>query len=274
MADSQPTLRTLPTALVIAAAVAFGFMGLILYLAPSWSAANFPWKITPVVAMTMGGWYLGSAVMAGLVAFHRRWEYVYSCALYVGTFSVSEALVLILHRSKLILQAPLAWPYIGMLMLAVAASLTLLVAWFQQKPSLVDVGGPVRRWMRGVIVAFLVFVFFLAIVAFSGHWIGLNGQIFPVPLSLFTLHSFGAFYLSLAVSVIPLLRAQRAGAITVHVQGGLSLIAFITLAALVYIQIFNFSEHPFQFIYLGVYLGVFFLAVYYLWWQRAYVASG
>ncbi len=268
MPDSRSTLHLVTRALVIVAAAAFSLVGLVLFLAPSWSAANFPWKISPMVAMTMSGWYLGSAVIASLVVFYQRWELVYSSSLYLGIFALSESLVLAIHRSKINLQQPLAWPYIGMLSIVLIAALALLVDWVQQKPSLESTGQPVPRWVRGVTLGFVLFVSFLAAVAISGHWIGLNGIIFPVPLSLFTLQSFGGFYLSLALSAIPLLRARRLGVVTVHVQGGLALITLITIAALVYFQAFNIKEHPFQLIYLGVYLGVFFLAVFYLWWQR------
>ena len=42
----------------------YAALGLILFLAPDWSAANFSWKVSPFVAMTMGGWCLGNAYFA------------------------------------------------------------------------------------------------------------------------------------------------------------------------------------------------------------------
>jgi hypothetical protein len=247
----------------------FGLMGLILFVAPSWSAANFPWKISPMVAMTMGGWYLGTAVMAGLIAYYHRWNVIYSSLLYVGVFSVTEAAVLLIHSAKLKLNAPLAWPYIGMLGFAILTSLFVLLDWIRQKPTLTNEGKPVATWVRGLIMFFVFFVFFLSGVAFSGHWVGLNGGVFPEPLSLFTLHSFGAFYFSLACSVLALLRVRRLAAVTVHIWGGLALIIFITAAALIYFRSFNFAERPFQSIYLGVYLLALVLTLFYLWNARA-----
>jgi hypothetical protein len=94
--------------------------------------------------------------------------------------------------------------------------------------------------------------------------VGLEGVIFPEPLSLFTLHSFGAFYFSLAFSVLALYRARRMGAITLEVWGGLALIFFITVAALFFLRAFDFTEHPFQTIYLGVYLAALVLTIYFL----------
>jgi len=264
--NSKHSLMSLPRGLMYLTTIAFGLMGLVLFVAPAWSAANFSWKISPMVAMTMGGWYLGSAVMAGLVAYHRRWNLIYASSLYIGMFSVAEATVLLIHQAKLKLDALLAWPYIGMLALALLTSLFVLVDWLRQRPALADEGPPKPAWVHVVNLSFAVFVFFLAGFAFSGHWIGLNGVIFPEPLSLFTLNSFGAFYFSVAFSTLPLLRAQRLATFTVHVWGGLALIFLITVAALVFIESFNFAQHPFQSIYLGVYLGALVVTVLYLFW--------
>jgi hypothetical protein len=261
-------LSPLPHKLMYITTVAFGLMGLILFFAPTWSAANFSWKISPMVAMTMGGWYIGTAVMAGLVAFYRRWNMIFSSMLYVGVFCVAEAAVLVFHFAKLNLGAPLAWPYIGMLGVAILTSVFVLVDWLRQKPALVNDGKPVAKWVRGISLGFVSFVFFLSGVAFSGYWVGLKGVIFPEPLSLFTLQSFGAFYFSLAFSVLPLLRVQRLAAVTVQVWGGLALIVFITVAAFFFLHSFNFTKHPFQSIYLGVYLLALVLTLYYLWNQR------
>ncbi len=262
-------LSSLSRGLVAAAAAVFGLLGLVLFVAPAWSAAHFPWKISALVAMTMGGWYLGSAAMAGLVAYHRRWNLIYASALYVGVFGVSEAAVLVVHNDKLKLEAALAWPYIGMLALAILASASILLDWARQRPKLADEGLPAPRWVRVIVVAFVVFVFLLAGVAFSGHWTGLKGVIFPEPLTLFTLRSFGAFYFSLAVSALAFWRVRRLAAVTVHVRGGLTMIVLITAAALVYRGSFDFTEHPFQSIYLGVYLAAMLLALFYLWYEHA-----
>lgn len=266
--NTNSSLSPLSRALMYLTAGAFGLVGLGLFIAPAWAAANFSWKISPMVAMTMGGWYLGSAVIAGLVAYHRRWNVMYASALYVGVFGVTEAAVLVIHSAKLKLDAWLAVPYIAMLALAILAGLCVLMDWVRQRPTLGEEGAPVSKWVRGVAVFFVVFVFFLAGVAFSGHWVGLNGVIFPEPLSLFTLYSFGAFYFSLACSALVLARARKLAALTVHVQGGLALILLITLAALVFFSVFNFAAHPFQALYLGVYLAALAAALFYLWSAR------
>ena len=268
----SPFARKLMT---ISAAV-FGLVGLILFLMPNWAAANFSWKISPMAAMTMGGWYLGTAVMAGIVARRRRWNVIYASVLYLGTFSVTESIVLVIHRARINLDAALAWPYIGMLAMGVFTAIVVLSDWWHQKPTLTDEGGPVAAWARVVIWSFIFFVFSLSAFAFSAQWtgVGLGGGVFPEPLTLFTLRSFGAFYFSLAFSVCALVRIRRADALTLHVQGGTALIVCITLAALVNFQRFNFSEKPLQTIYLGVYLAALFLSVLYLWQLRKVPPAG
>jgi hypothetical protein len=258
-------LSSIPSLLIGLTAAAFALIGLSLFVWPDWSAANFPWKISPLVARAMGGWYLGSAVMAGLVAYHRRWNLVYPSTLYVGVFTVAEALVLVIHRSKLQLGAALAWPYIGMLALGTLAGIFALFEWTGRRPAGSEEGPFSPRWAHTVIISFILFVFFIAGFAFSGHWIGLSGIIFPEPLTLFTLHSFGAFYFSLAFSALALLRERRSPPIIVHACGGLALILFITVAGFIHIGSFNFGEHPFQTIYLGVYLLALIVVIYYLW---------
>jgi len=47
--------------------VAYLLLGLIMFVARSWSAHHFPWKVSPFVAMTIGSYLLGSAWMAGVI---------------------------------------------------------------------------------------------------------------------------------------------------------------------------------------------------------------
>jgi hypothetical protein len=261
-------IQALPRGLMYLTAIVFGLMGLVLFLAPDWSAANFAWNISPLVAMTMGGWYLGSAATAALVAYFRRWNVTRASIIYVCLFSLTEAAVLLVHQDKLKLGAALAWPYIGMLLIALIGSVAVLLDWLRQRPAIEDEGAPAPPWVRTGTVVFVVFVLFLAAVAFSGQSVGLRGSIFPEPLSLFTLHSFGAFYFSLACSAAVLVRVQRLAAFTALGIGGMIMIVLITLAGLVYWPVFNLGQHPFQAAYLGVYILAGVVLAYYLWTQR------
>lgn len=39
-------------------------LGLTMFLAPIWAAASFAWSVSPFVAMTIGAWCIGNAVIA------------------------------------------------------------------------------------------------------------------------------------------------------------------------------------------------------------------
>jgi hypothetical protein len=254
--------------LMWAATAAFAAVGLVLFVAPGWSADHFPWRISPMVAMTMGGWYLGSAAMSALVAHHGRWSIMRAPALYVGLFAGAEIVVLALNSGRLRTDQALAWPYVGMLAVALLAGLAALYDAVRRRPTLADEGNPVTRLVRVIGVLFMVFVGFLAIVALSGSSAGLYGAIFPEPLSLLTLQAFGAFYASLSLSMLSLVRARRLRPITTHVQGGLVLIVLITLAALANFSSFNLSYYPRQSFYLIAYLLALALAVAHLLAER------
>jgi hypothetical protein len=107
-------------------------------------------------------------------------------------------------------------------------------------------------------------VVFVLVVAFLGSYgllarigdLGTNAQIFPEVMSLFTLRSFGAFYLALAIGVVPLIWARHKRSVLSHGFLAFGFLIFITLAALVNLSLFNFSAHPFQLAYFAAYFGV------------------
>ena len=50
--------------LLAATAVAYVVVGLPLFFAPEWASEHFAWRVSPFVAMTAGGWCLGTAAFA------------------------------------------------------------------------------------------------------------------------------------------------------------------------------------------------------------------
>ena len=86
--------------------------------------------------------------------------------------------------------------------------------------------------------------------------VGTNGGIFPEVMSLFTLRSFGVFYFSLALSIVPYFWYNSRNAILHHSAAAFALILFITIAAFVYLPLFNFTERPGGSLYFIVYLAV------------------
>jgi len=242
--------------LLYALAALFGLLGAVLFLAPAWSAENFPWRISPMVAMTMGGWSLGSAFTAWHTALKGRASLVYPGLLYLLLFGVFEALVLVFFRERLVLGAFLTWPYILALVLAILASGTGLLERQRMRSEPEMDSPPVSGLVRGLAILFVVFVAALALIAVfapAGSF-ATEGVIFPEPLTLFTLRAFAAFYAALSGSVLPLIGARSLQPVLFQGRNGLALILMILVAALVNLDKFDFAARPGGLIYLGAYV--------------------
>jgi dolichyl-phosphate-mannose--protein O-mannosyl transferase len=75
-------------------------------------------------------------------------------------------------------------------------------------------------------------------------------------MSLFTLRSFGVFYLALALGVMPLLWERNLNTFLHHGLASYGLVIIITAAALAYLRLFDFASRPGGLAYFGAYLGV------------------
>jgi hypothetical protein len=236
----------------------YAVLGAALFILPEQLAPVFAWKVSPFMTMTMGGWCLGNAWLAFLAARRWRWELVYTPLLYLALFGVLETVIVLAFSDKLQLGHPIAWLYLLTLLVNVVAVIVGLIEWRRVRPALPLGTAPLSRVLRGFAVVFVVIVAFLGaygLLARIGDP-GTNAQIFPEVMSLFTLKSFGAFYLSLALSVIPLFWARDRRSVLSHGFLNYGFLIFITLAGLVYLRLFNFSAHPFQVLYLGAYFSV------------------
>lgn len=261
----SPLLRRLTLLL----AILYAALGLILFLAPAWSAANFSWKISSFVAMTMGGWCLGNAYYAWESARIGRWPVVYPSLIYLWVFGILELLVLFLFRELLILNVLLAWPYILTLGLTVVTAIVGIVTWLRERPSLSAEGLAIPLWNRPVIIFFVVFVGLLALLGGRAQAGGLStkGGIFPQPLTLFTVRAFAAFYAALALSALPLIWTRNLAPWLLYVRAGLGLLIPILIAALLHLGQFDFANRPGGLLYIGAYVAalvavIFILAVY------------
>src|SRR5919108_5275128 len=92
-------------------AVCYLLLGTVLFLAPNWSAGNFPWNVSPFVVMTIGGWCLGNAVFAWQSARLWDWRLTYPSLLYLWLFGLLEAAVLFTFRDKVHLGSVVAIGY-------------------------------------------------------------------------------------------------------------------------------------------------------------------
>ena len=245
-------------ALTYLTAALYAILGAWLFIMPETLAPVFAWKVTAFMTMTIGGWCLGNAWLAFIAARRWNWSRVYSSLLYLGLFGVGELLVVYFFRDKLKLDHPIAWLYLLTLFVNLSASLITLFFWLRAKPQVESGGEQTNAKQYAALIIFIVFVGFLGLygsLAKIGAP-GTNGGIFPEVMSLFTLRSFGVFYLSIALSVVPFLWDRSIKAILTHSIASYGLIVFITLAAFVYIRLFDFASKPGGLLYFGAYLGV------------------
>lgn len=244
----------------------YALLGAALFILPEQLAPVFAWKVSPFVTMTMGGWCLGNAWLAFLAARRWRWALVYTSLLYLVLFGISEALIVLAFSDKLQVAHPIAWLYLLTLFINVLAAIFGVIEWRRIRPTLPAGAAPLSKALRAFSVAFVIFVAFLGgfgLLARSGDP-GTNAQIFPEVLSLFTLKSFGAFYLSLGLGVAPLIWARDRRSVLSHGFLNLGFLIFITMAALVYLRVFDFKAHPFQLAYFAVYFAVFAVALFFI----------
>jgi hypothetical protein len=239
-----------------ASTLAFAMLGVVLFVAPTWSATRFPWNVSAFVTMTIGGWCLGTAGVGWLAARDWRWGAVYPNLVFLWSFAALEAGVLVWFREPLRLDVPLAWPYVGTLALTLLATVVGVADVMRNRPRLVE-GLPVPSWLRGLLIVFVVLVSFIAVVAALGSGGTPGRTVFPEPLSPFTLRAFGAFFLAQVIGAVSLLWAPSMVPVLVYLRGGVAQIVPITAAALVYLDRFDLGDHPLQVTYIGAYVAAF-----------------
>ena len=236
-------------------ALLYAVLGASLFFLPESLSSVFAWKVTPFMTMTIGGWCLGNAWMAWVTARRWKWNLVFSSLLYLWIFGIGEFLVLVNFRNALVLAHPIAWLYLITLIVNTVAAIIGVIDWFRIRPNL----APSTHFKPVEYVATLAFIVFVGFLGLYGTVAplgapGTNGGIFPELMSPFTLRSFGLFYFSLSLAVIPHLWNQNHSAILHHAYAAYGLIVFITFAAFVYIRLFDFSAHPGGLAYFGAYL--------------------
>jgi hypothetical protein len=239
-----------------AIAAGYTLVGAFLFVLPYWAANNFAWRVSPFVAMTIGGWCLGTAWACIVIAKRGNWFAMICPILYLALFGLFQTAIVIAFKDRLLLSNPLAWIYcatlVGTCIFAIMAAFEAL----RGRPLLRAIGPPMGPASIGASVLFIGLVGFLGIYGLTAvpGMRGLNASIFPEQLSPFSLRAFGAFYFALALAVIPLLFARGIGNLVSHGFAMYALLVFITLAALFFIDRFDFVGRPTQMVYIGIYL--------------------
>ncbi|MDP3897918.1 MAG: hypothetical protein Q8Q62_14700 [Mesorhizobium sp.] len=250
-------------------AVLYGALGALLFVAPGWGSGVFAWNVSPMVAMTIGGWCLGNA-WAALMIFRRpALRLAASGLVYLSLFGILESGVLVAFLDKLKTGTWLAWLYLATLGFNVVAAVLWVPEW-RNWLSGAGQGDPGRARLgttgRVLGVVFVLFVGFLGLYGLfapAGSR-GLSGGIFPQVISMFTLRAFGALYLSVALAPILLILTRDFETVLGHIVLSWGLIFFITVAAFVFISEFDLVARPGQLLYFGAYILVGAVTGFYL----------
>ncbi|CAN5816107.1 hypothetical protein BH24CHL5_BH24CHL5_06770 [soil metagenome] len=267
--DKSLTLERWSRRLLAVAGVAFVFTGLSFFLLPEYAAENFPWNVSPLVAMTIGGWALGLGLMA--LETVRSWfmARVIGSLLAVWSFAILETVVVIGFLGVLRTDQWLTWPYLAGLLFGVgSAVLGLPVAWLRRRELRAepDDGDEMPRPIRLVFAGFATVVFALAATTLLVTPVG--SAVFPEPISAFTTRAFAAFFASLGFGALPLLVARAVDPAVDYSRAGLYLVVLITAAAFSFLHVFDFAARPGQLIYVGAYALTAVVALAIVMWHR------
>ncbi|MBI2780541.1 MAG: hypothetical protein HYX55_01935 [Chloroflexi bacterium] len=251
-------------------AVLYIVLGLVLFAAPGWSASVFPWSVTPLVAMTIGGWTLGNGIAAWFGSAPGPATRVMPVLVYLTAFAAAQLLVVIAFRAALKLDVILAVPYLLTLGFTLIAGAFGILELRSTTAIVLDEVVPLSRNVRLLLAGLTVLVGALAVGGFIAGQGGLSttGKIFPEQLTLFTVRAFAAFYLALALSLVALLLRPSVASAFMLCIAGVALIVPILAAALLNVSAFDFAGHPLGLLYLGAYAVVLMPAAAFLWRHR------
>lgn len=260
------------TWLLRAAALAFLILGVASFAAPGWASQNFPWTVGPFLAMTVGGWSLGTAAFAWDAARDLRRPHAYPLLVYLSLFGAGQLAVVAAFADRLQVGAPLTYPYLIGLVALVLGAVGVFATWSAGRIDPRGEPGQVPAWARATAALFVLFVGGLSIATLQAGPDGAaaRGEFVPEPLGLFTIRAFSAFFFALAGAALSLLFARSLRPYDALGLAGLYLIVPITIAAIVNIGLFDFVGRPGSLLYLAAYVVVGILLAIRLYgaWRR------
>lgn len=241
--------------ILVLLAIGYGVIGAMMFVIPVWAAENFTWRVSPFAAMTIGGWCLGNAWAAAIVAQRRYWPVMLCPIIYLALFGLLQVAVLAAFR-PLLQSGPLAALYIAMTFLTTLFGIAAFVEgvrrddlWQPANPAIVTPA----VWTIGIMIALTAGLGLSGLIAIVSAR-DVYSAIFPEPLLPLSLRAFGAFYLALAASAVPLVVTRSRQALRSYIFAIYPLLLLITVSAIVFIGQFDFSNEPGQIIYLGLYV--------------------
>ena len=257
-AAAPATLSAPLRTLLLFTAAIFATFGAVLFVAPTWATIRFPFEGSPFAVMTTGSWFLGGAFLAWRAVRDERWSVVYPGIIYVAALAILETGVFIAHLGDAE-SSVVTWSYVAVLAVGLVTAVAAGVEGVRVRAERTEpVGRPVAIWARVLTALFLAFDLRIAIPLLLG--ITRGGRIWPGELPLPVARAFGAFYLAIALAVLPLLVARRTGPILWLMPGAIFGAVVITTPALVYLELFDFDHEPGGLVYIGTYIVVFVVA--------------
>ncbi|MBC7876952.1 MAG: hypothetical protein H7Y59_07250 [Anaerolineales bacterium] len=252
-------LSNLSRYLTYACAILYAVLGALLFFLPESLASGFAWKVTPFMTMTIGAWCLGNAWLAYVSARRWDWQLVSTSLLYLWLFGITECVVLLLFRSKLVLSEFTGWMYFFTLGVNLITAVVGIADWLRLKPTLraeePQLAGLIKILPIGAVL-FTGSIGLFGLLVPLGFMGTNNKEIFPEVMTSFTLRAFASFYFSLAMAVIPLLKYPNLRLFMNHLYGASGFLLTVTAAAFAYIGLFDFAAHPVQLVYIGAYVVV------------------
>jgi hypothetical protein len=263
-------LSSLSRSLTYLSAICYLLLGAVLFLAPTWSSGQFPWNVSPLVVMTIGGWCLGNAVFAWQGARLWEWKLVYPSLIYLWLFGVFEATVLVAFRDKVNLGSIVSFGYVLTIGINVLAALVGIFDLLRLRPGSQVDGVPVPGYVRGLTIFFTLNLSILALGGLLAKAGGLSTEagIFPEPLTLFTVRAFAAFFSAICLSALSVIWARNLTPMFPYGLAGVLLIVPILIAAFVNIDKFDFAGRPGGILYVGAYVVTLIVTGWGLWHYR------
>jgi hypothetical protein len=231
-------------------------VGLTMFLAPSWVAPDFGWKVSPFVAMTIGAWLLGNGAMAFESARDWRWSVVHPALTYLWAFAITDTAVVLAFWEKFSIGSVSSTGYALAILVGLITALVGIIEAITRRPVVTSVGAPIEAWVRTGMIFFLIVTAIITIGGLLAPQGGLSteGALFPEKITLFTVRVFAVFLGALVIAGIPLIRSRGVGPLYFILRPGIVLITTIVIAALVNLGAFDFTARPLGLAYFAAYL--------------------
>ncbi|MEO7118329.1 MAG: hypothetical protein ABIZ34_05085 [Candidatus Limnocylindrales bacterium] len=244
--------------LLFVAVVAMAIVGVASFAAPGWASSDFPWKVGPFLTMTIGGWCIGTAIIAWLAARQPRLDLGFPLLVYCWIFGAGQALVVIAFLDKLLTNHLLTVPYlVGIGAMTLSGVIGAVDLWRRRAA----VRGPAEHVPMPARVFAGLYVVGVALIALGNLVAGADGTVaqgrfFPEALGLFSIRALAAFFFALSMAGLGAVITRGLGPYLSLGRAGFALIVPITFAALVNLPLFDFAGRPGGSLYLGAYLVV------------------